>query len=79
MNKELQAYYESRFSMMATQGWVDLMEDVAEMMKTTNSLDGVTDEKKLFFKKGELSIITWLETLKKVSESAYEELQNETS
>jgi hypothetical protein len=28
----------------------------------------------LMFKKGELSILTWLKTLKEVSERAYEEL-----
>jgi len=28
----------------------------------------------LMFKKGELSILTWLKTLKEVSEQAYEEL-----
>jgi len=28
----------------------------------------------LMFKKGELSILTWLKTLKEVSEKAYEEL-----
>ena len=74
MDKELQKYYEERFSMMATQGWKDLMEDVDNMVNALNNISVVQDEKDLMFKKGELSILTWLKTLKEVSERAFEEL-----
>lgn len=74
MDKELQKYYEERFSTMATQGWKDLMEDVDNMVNALNNISVVQDEKDLMFKKGELSILTWLKTLKEVSERAFEEL-----
>ncbi len=76
MNRELQKYYEERFSTMGTQGWRDLMEDAEAMLVSTNSLDGVNDEKTLQFRKGEISILKWLISLKSVSEAAYEELNN---
>ena len=76
MNKELQKYYEDRFSMMATSGWKALMEDVAEMIKSTDTLGGVIDERSLYFKRGELSIMRWLESLHSVSEKTYEEWQS---
>jgi len=44
------------------------------MIESLNNLSVITDEKTLMFKKGELSILTWLKTLKEVSERAYEEL-----
>lgn len=74
MDKELEKYYEERFSMMATQGWKDLMEDIDNMSNALNNIAIVQDEKDLMFKKGELSILTWLKTLRQVSERAFEEL-----
>jgi hypothetical protein len=71
---ELQKYYENRFSMMATDGWRDLIEDIDNMANALNNISVVQDEKDLQFKKGELSILTWLKNLREVSERAYEEL-----
>jgi len=74
MTPELQKYYEDRFSMMATRGWRDLLEDIDNMVNALNNISVVQDEKDLMYKKGELSILTWLKNLKQVSERAYEEL-----
>ena len=78
MTPELQHYYESRFDMMGTDGWKDLMEDVDTMINSLNNISTIPDEASLHFKKGELSILTWLRTLKEVSERAYEELNEKT-
>lgn len=74
MNPELQKYYEERFSMMATQGWLDLMEDVEKMIEPLNNISTIADEKSLQYRKGEMSILTWLQNLKQVSERAFEDL-----
>jgi len=74
MSPDLQKYYESRFDMMSTEGWKDLTVDIDIMIESLNNLSVIPDEKTLMFKKGELSILTWLKTLKEVSERAYEEL-----
>jgi len=74
MNPELQKYYESRFEMMGNQGWKDLIIDIDNMIESLNNISVIPDEKTLMFRKGELSILTWLKTLKEVSERAYEEL-----
>ena len=74
MSPDLQKYYESRFDMMSTEGWKDLSVDIDIMIESLNNLSVIPDEKTLMFKKGELSILTWLKTLKEVSERAYEEL-----
>jgi hypothetical protein len=78
MTPELQKYYESRFNTMATEGWKDLMEDIDTMINSLNNISTIPDEASLHFKKGELSILTWLRTLKEVSERAYEELNEKT-
>ena len=74
MNKELQTYYEERFSTMSTVGWRDLMEDVERMIEPLNNIATIADERSLQYRKGELSILTWLQNLKQVSERAYEDL-----
>ena len=47
MTPELQKYYEDRFSMMATQGWRDLLEDIDNMVNALNNISVVQDEKDL--------------------------------
>ena len=74
MNPELQKYYEDRFDLFSRQGWADLMEDVDNMLIPLNNVATIADEKSLQFRKGEISILIWLKTLKGVSEQAYEEL-----
>ena len=74
MSPELEKYYTNRFDMMSTEGWKDLCVDIDIMIESLNNLSVIPDEKTLMFKKGELSILTWLKTLKEVSERAYEEL-----
>jgi hypothetical protein len=74
MNPELERYYEERFSMMSTQGWIDLMEDFDKMIEPLNNISTIADEKSLQFRKGEYSILIWLKNLKQVSERAFEDL-----
>ena len=78
MIPELQKYYEARFDLMSKEGWKDLMEDIDTMIESLNNITTIPDEKSLQFKKGELSILTWLRTLKEVSERAFEELNEKT-
>ena len=74
LDQSLQRYYESRFDMMSMEGWKDLTIDIDNMIESLNNISVIPDEKTLMFRKGELSILTWLKTLKEVSERAYEEL-----
>lgn len=74
MNKELQEYYENRFSMFSESGWKQLIEDVDKMIESIDTLSGIEDEKKLHFRKGELSILNWIKGLESVSIEAFNEL-----
>jgi hypothetical protein len=74
MDKELQKYYEERFSMMGSVGWKDLTIDIESMIDSLNNIGSITDEKTLHFRRGEMSILVWLKNLRGVSEQAYEEL-----
>jgi hypothetical protein len=79
MNRELQTYYENRFEMMATKGWQDLLEDLELMISTTDTVRGIDTEQQLHFRKGEMSIMNWIKTLRESSTEVYEQLQEEIS
>ena len=74
MNIELQTYYQNRFDMFSRPGWADLIEDIDIMLEAVNNISTITDEKSLQFRKGEISILNWLKTLKTISERAFEDL-----
>jgi hypothetical protein len=74
MDKELQRYYEDAFSMMATQGWQDLMEDILRIKNSYDKLSSVTETHPLDFRRGQMDILEWLYGLKGLYESAYDEL-----
>lgn len=71
---ELQQYYEARLDMMSGKAWSDLIEDVQAMRDATNDLNSIQDEKTLHFRRGELSIMNWLLTLKDMSMEGYKQL-----
>ena len=77
MDKALQQYYEDRFSMMATQGWQDLLEDAEKMIATYDNVAALDTIENLYFKKGQLDILRWLTSLKQTSEEVFKEIENE--
>ena len=74
MDEKLQAYYEARFSMMATDGWKDLIEDAQKIFDALNNVLPIQNESELNLKKGQLDILQWLLSLKGSSEQSYENL-----
>ena len=74
IDKTLQEYYESGFATMATQGWLDLMEDAQNMFNSLNQVLPIQTEADLQLKRGQLDILQWLISLKDVSEQSYEQL-----
>jgi len=76
MDAKLQSYYENRFSMMATEGWHDLIEDAQSMFNSLNHVLSIQNETDLMVKKGQLDLLQWLINLKPASEQAYEQLMS---
>jgi hypothetical protein len=76
MDKKLQSYYENRFSMMATSGWQDLMEDAQQLFDSLNQVLPIQNENDLHLKRGQLDILNWLLNLKPASEAAFEQLMS---
>ena len=77
MDRELQEYYEERFNMMGTKGYTDLLTDVETMIEERNNLMATQSLEELHFRKGQLDVLHWIRTLKKLSEEAWEQLNDE--
>lgn len=78
MDRELQDYYEERFSMCSSKGWKQLIEDIQSMKDSTDTLKGADTIESLFFKKGEVSIMDWILSLEDSSREVYDQLQEES-
>ncbi len=76
IDKKLQQYYENRFSMMASEGWKELIEDAQAMFNSLNHVLSIQNEADLMLKKGQLDLLQWLINLKPASEQAYEQLMS---
>ena len=77
MDKELQEYYEERFSTMSTKGWKDFIEDAQNMFDSYNAINTVESFEDFHKRKGQLDILQWILSLQQVSEQTYEELKDE--
>ena len=77
MERELQDYYENRFSTMATKGWEDFIEDTQNLYDAYNKINTADSFEEFHKRKGQIDILQWILSLKGASEQAYEELKNE--
>jgi hypothetical protein len=76
MSPELQKYYEDRFSMMSSNAWKQLIEDLVEMRKQYENIRN-SDKDTIEFRKGQVDILDYIIGLEDLSEEAYEELKRE--
>lgn len=77
MLPDLEKYYNDRFTMMASQGWLDLVEDLKEMVDTYNNVISINSVDEFHKRQGQLDILNWILNLKDLSEKTYEELNEE--
>ena len=73
-DKDLQEHYDQVFAMYGTRGWARLQEQLAEMIGLNNSVAGIETVEQLWFRKGELAQMLWLQTHQATHEAAYNEL-----
>lgn len=74
LDKDLQDHYEQLFAMYGTRGWKRLQEQIEQMLASNNSVAGVDTVEQLWFRKGELSQMLWLQSHQAVHEAAYNQL-----
>jgi hypothetical protein len=63
--------------MFITAGWLDLMDDIKELTLSLDQVQNIKSIEDLKYKQGQLDILNWISTLKKVSEDTFDELEKE--
>ena len=77
--QDLSKFYDDAFDMMSTQGWKDLMEDIAQVKNSYDKLSSVTETHPLDFRRGQMDILNWLYGLKGSYEKTYDDLTQEAT
>jgi len=69
-------FLEDRLSMMETEGWRDLIQDLENLENSASSINSMNSEQDLWFAKGQLYMINFLLSLYTATNLALEELQD---
>lgn len=75
MDKSDEKYYENLQDMFMTAGWKELMKELSANALHINSVEATKDNDDMFFRKGQLNILSFILNL----ESTIDRLQNEGS
>jgi hypothetical protein len=75
MDKDTQDYFNNYFDMFATEGWKQLIKETENMGILANSVEATTDANDLFFRKGQLQVISGILNLENAVEAAYQQQQ----
>lgn len=78
MNRELEEYYNDYFELFRTKGWVTLKEEFLNESKSIGSIETTKDLEDLFFRKGQLNIISFVLNLEEYIERGFEEAKGLT-
>ena len=70
-------FLKDRLSMMETEGWYDLIEDLKNLEEGIINIDNIHSEKDLWIIKGQLRILNFLLSLDTATNLALEESQEE--
>jgi hypothetical protein len=76
MDKELEQYYNNFFELFRTEGWKQLLQDITASVNNINSVGAVKDADDLFFRKGQLVVLSNIINLEASINTAFEELTN---
>ncbi len=73
MDKEDEKYADAMFEMFRTKGWQMFMDDLSKNATVINSVEATTDNENLWFRKGQLNILTSLASLETQVENMVDE------
>lgn len=75
MDKATEKYYDDLQGMFMTDGWKELMKELSANALQINSVEATKDNEDLYFRKGQLNILSFVLNL----ESTVDHLQKEDS
>ena len=70
-------FLEDRLSMMETEGWRDLIQDLENLEDSASSINSMNSEQDLWFAKGQLLVVNLILSLHSATNLALEESDNQ--
>lgn len=76
MDRKTEQWYNRYFDLFGTDGWKQLMEELEADFVTLNSLGSIQNNDELWFRKGQVEVISGLLNLSDVLERSFQEAQD---
>ena len=76
MKPELETYYNNYFDIFNTEGWKQLLEDFKSNANIINSVEATKDVDDMFFRKGQLNVLSHLINFEAITTNSFEDAQN---
>lgn len=74
MDRELQQYYDNRFTLCASIGWEQLVEDLLQSRNELAKIENINSQEELWKNKGKVEVLDYILNLKEISEKVYQEI-----
>lgn len=74
MDKELETYYNNFFDLFRNEGWKQLCTELVNNINIINNVNLTKDEQDLFFRKGQLTVLSNLVNLEETINNNYKEI-----
>jgi hypothetical protein len=77
LTPDLERYYNTYFDLFRTNGWKQLIEELTTNAVAINSVEATKDVDDMFFRKGQLNVLTHIVNFENVINNAFEEITQE--
>lgn len=73
MNRKLEEYYNNYFELFSSEGWKQLISEFSNNYVNINSVEFTTDTNDLYYRKGQLAILSTILNLQNQINTTYEQ------
>jgi hypothetical protein len=74
LDRELQQYYDNRFTLCSSIGWEQLLEDLLQSRNELAKIENISSQEELWKNKGKVEVLDYILNLKEISEKVYQEI-----
>ena len=77
MERELQQYYENLLDLFTRDGWKQFIEDISDNAELLSNINTITNEKELWFRRGQLEAVERILSYEVAIKNSYEDFERE--
>lgn len=77
MERELQQYYENLLDLFTRDGWKQFIEDISDNAELLTNINTITNEKELWFRRGQLEAVERILSYEVAIKNSYEDFERD--